>query len=305
MFSKNQQLSINGYFKMLNDKFLELYKLINKDGTNEPITVDKGDTKMALGFTEDGGLFFNYIFEKRGDCYFFSFINDNDNKQVYFSSDRCIFVFLDEGEIVNLCIDNLGLLLKREKLLEVFNCSIESYKTPIQNMINTFASEFNVSAPEIDKFAIPGFTLKEEPTKEEITTILAAAIRCNGIIRLGYDHAGCANHIGRSEYEVDATADKDHIDDFCENGYITSDGRFVKNEEAWRIALKNDLIDENVQSFTKNSEDFYRACKKYFDLMGARKAIKERLKRISYQQSYWQHNPQKVLKTGNSSDGTN
>ena len=181
------------------------------------------------------------------------------------------------GGIDSLNINNSRSLMTNSTLLKKFNLFIKGKKKKIQELINIVANHYKIPAPVLEDFQIPDFVMEEPLVTEDLEkiTILAAALRRFGKVFLGNDHASCVNHIDIDMYTVDVSAH--HYSKDLDSGYITNEGKFVDCDTAWKIACENGLIEENVQCFTKNSEDFYRACKSHFNIAEARKKLVERL----------------------------
>ncbi|MCL2587595.1 MAG: hypothetical protein FWE31_05190 [Firmicutes bacterium] len=109
-------------------------------------------------------------------------------------------------------------------------------------------------------------------------TVVAAALLFGNKVRIGTEHAWCDKH-SEMEYS-DMNPDHDfffgHVHK-TERGFIDSDGIFISNSEAWRIAEENGLLDENPQSFTRQSADYFTAAGSEFDIPYARAKIRENL----------------------------
>lgn len=117
---------------------------------------------------------------------------------------------------------------------------------------------------------------KKTLREQGFTTIIASAILRDDEICLGNTHSHCGNP--ESKHVVKWIDEEDPEYRFLRTsfGYITSDGDFVDPETAWSIGRKCGLIDENDQSFTHFSEDFFTMCKSEFNLMLAKQKITEK-----------------------------
>lgn len=117
---------------------------------------------------------------------------------------------------------------------------------------------------------------KKTLREQGFTTILAAAFLCEDVIYLGCTHTQCTCFRPRYLVKWIDVEDEEYQDSKIDFGYITSDGDFVDPETAWSIGRKCGLIDENDQSFTHFSEDFFTMCKSEFNLMLAKQKITEK-----------------------------
>lgn len=117
---------------------------------------------------------------------------------------------------------------------------------------------------------------KKTLREQGFTTILAAAYLSDDVIYLGATHSMCGGFNPRYRVKWIDEEDPEYIFLRTSFGYITSDGDFVDPETAWSIGRKCGLIDENVQSFTHFSEDFFTMCKSEFNLMLAKQKITEK-----------------------------
>ena len=108
----------------------------------------------------------------------------------------------------------------------------------------------------------------------DLEIVIAAAVMYENEIILGLTHSGC--HY-KKEKAITYTELYDINTDYwgVQNGYITNRGRFVLAQTAWELAVVAGFLDENPQSFTRFSEDYYQICGEYFDLVEAKRIIKE------------------------------
>jgi len=115
-------------------------------------------------------------------------------------------------------------------------------------------------------------------TELGLEIIIAAAVMYENEIILGLTHSDC-------RYEKEKAITYTKLYDINTDswgvkfGYITNRGRFVLPQTAWKLADIAGLLDENPQSFTRYSEDYYRICGEYFDLIEAKRIIKENCKK--------------------------
>lgn len=104
--------------------------------------------------------------------------------------------------------------------------------------------------------------------------VIAAAVMYENEVILGFRHSDCP-------YKKDKAITYTNLYDIKKDywgtqfGYITNRGRFVLAETAWELADVAGFLDENPQSFTRYSEDYFQICGKYFDLIEAKRIIKE------------------------------
>lgn len=273
MYTLDQSIAVKRYFNMINDKLLDLYKQSGKENKFH-IDIDENESfDFFVNDEEKVGFSYRKIFGlDRCDTFIFSFDN------IYFHAYKCIFLFFDDNDYVDsIVINNTSSLMKKKEVLENFNFCIDCWKDDIQRIFNIVAKALDVNPVVIGDFSIPSFVLDETNNIDDkkVKKVLAAALLYNGVYYLGNTHSGCANNIEiNKQYTV--KTDSEVKDNVTYNGYITSDGDFIFPDEAWNIARENDLIDEGVQCFQKNSEDFYSACGKQFDLMKAKQKIIEK-----------------------------
>ena len=108
----------------------------------------------------------------------------------------------------------------------------------------------------------------------DLEIVIAAAVMYENEIMLGLTHSDCA-------YEKDKAITYTKLYDIktdywgTQFGYITNRGRFVMAQTAWELADVAGFLDENPQSFTRYSEDYYEICGEHFDLIEAKRIIKE------------------------------
>ena len=110
--------------------------------------------------------------------------------------------------------------------------------------------------------------------KNDLEIVIAAAVMYENEIILGLTHSNC--HY-KKEKAITYTELYDINTDYwgVQTGYITNRGRFVLGQTAWQLADVAGFLDENPQSFTRFSEDYYQICGEHFDLVEAKRIIKE------------------------------
>lgn len=116
---------------------------------------------------------------------------------------------------------------------------------------------------------------EENVLKEnDLEIVIAAAVMYENEIILGLTHSRCAYEKDKA---ITYTKSYDIKTDYwgTQFGYITNRGRFVLAQTAWELADVAGFLDENPQSFTRYSEDYFNICGKYFDLIEAKRIIKE------------------------------
>lgn len=108
----------------------------------------------------------------------------------------------------------------------------------------------------------------------DLEIVIAAAVMYENEIMLGLTHSDCPY---KKEKAITYTKLYDINTDYwgIQFGYITNRGRFVMAQTAWELAEVAGFLDENPQSFTRYSEDYFEICGKHFDLIDAKRIIKE------------------------------
>lgn len=122
----------------------------------------------------------------------------------------------------------------------------------------------------MEKNKIENNALKET----DLEIVIAAAVMYENEIILGLTHSNCYY---KKEKAITYTELYDINTDYwgVQTGYITNKGRFVLAQTAWQLADAAGFLDENPQSFTRFSEDYYQICGEHFDLAEAKRIIKE------------------------------
>jgi len=111
--------------------------------------------------------------------------------------------------------------------------------------------------------------------EKDLEIVIAAAVMYENEIMLGLIHSHCAYEKSKA---ITYTKLYDEKTDYwgIQFGYITNRGRFVLAQTAWELADVAGFLDENPQSFTRYSEDYYDICGAHFDLIEAKRIIKEK-----------------------------
>lgn len=275
MFTRNQTLAINGYFNMVNKVLNSLFLAIKPDNidvmsfpiNNGIITISTLNNRLSFSFLGNGRETTSISF-------------DNNVKHIYVSEIGHVSLLVDnDGDILDLTINDISSKdFDASILLKVFNNIISLIKEMLNVLLNDICDEYNIENILIDDFVIAE-RFCEEKLENKINDndlrILAAGLIYKGKLTLGNNHFNCADNMKQQRYTVDLSDTEEYQS--CTSGYITTTGEFVSEELAWLIAESNHLIEENVQCFTKNSEDFYKACKTQFDIPEAKRLIKLRL----------------------------
>lgn len=271
MFTRNQTLAINGYFNMVNKVLSSLFCAINPDNTdvmtfpinNGTITVSTLNNRLSFSFLENGRETTSISF-------------DNNVKHIYVSEIGHVSLLVDnDGDILDLTINDCSSKdFDASILLKVFNNIISLIKEILNALLKDICDEYNIGNIFIDDFVIAERFCEEKlenKTNDNDLRILAAGLIYKGKLTLGNNHFNCADNMKQQRYTVDLSDAEEYQS--CTSGYITTTGEFVSEELAWLIAESNNLIEENVQCFTKNSEDFYKVCKTHFDIPEAKKRV--------------------------------
>ena len=272
MFTRNQTLAINGYFNMVNKVLSSLFCAINPDNT-DVMTFPINNEIINIS-TLNGGLIFEFLEDGRETI---SISFDSNVKHIYISEFGHVSLLVDnDGDILDLTINDCSSKdFESAILLKVFNNIISLIKEMLNVLLKDICDEYNIGDFLIDNFVIAERFCEEKlenKTNDNDLKILAAALIYKGQLTLGNNHFDCAKNMKQQRYTVDLSGDDEYKS--CTSGYITTTGEFVSEELAWLIAQSNNLIEENVQCFTKNSEDFYKVCKLHFDIPEAKKRVK-------------------------------
>jgi hypothetical protein len=127
---------------------------------------------------------------------------------------------------------------------------------------------------------------KKSLREQGFETVVAAAIKFGAHkIAVGYSHS---DHDCRSSGEAIPCTDMnlEHLWTYGDDGglnfgYYTSNGRFCRPGDAWRIAEKNGLMGnvESPQSFTRYSEDYFAIGSSEYDIPYAKKLVTQNIER--------------------------